>query len=418
MERVILTAYKTKSYPGAQKLYKILKSEGHQVTLKQVTDALKKHVSYQLHKKQPKKITSHMVAFTPDQIWQLDLLDMSNYGRSNKGNKWILLGIDVFTRRAFALPLKNKTSEEVLNAFRRIIQEQKSKPEKLISDNGSEFINKDFQKYLDEQNIIHETNEPQYHPTLGIIDRLSRTIKEKIYKSFTEDNNTEWVDILQHIISSYNSTPHASIANIAPKKAMDHTDEIRNINIQRNVNSKHKFKAGMLVRKRLAKTIFAKGYKQIWGKDTFRIQEVKGVNALLDNGDTVKLNDLQEILEINSETPIPKESAVAKVDKEVKISRNIRKEGIDKADIIEKVKRQPAQQKPKPIPKPKPVQKPKKEKHEFTVKAIHGTQKVKGTTFYITEWYGFPNQKDFTYEPASNLKGNVVFNKWKKEMNK
>ncbi len=61
-------------------------------------------------------------------------------------------------------------------------------------------------------------------------------------------------------------------------------------------------------------------------------------------------------------------------------------------------------------PKPKP-----KQKKEYTVKAIHGTQKAHGMTFYITEWEGFPDKKDCTYEPASHLKGNEVFNKWKKK---
>jgi transposase InsO family protein len=415
MEHTILTTYIKKSFPGAQKLHRILKTEGHKVTMKQVRDAIKKHVSYQLHKKQPKKIQSHMVAFTPDQIWQLDLLDMHNYGQQNKGNKWILLGIDVFTRRAFALPMKNKTSEEVLSAFKRIIQEQERQPEKLITDNGSEFINKDFQNFLREKQILHETNEPQYHPTLGMIDRLSRTIKEKIYKTFTNNNTTDWVDSLDNIMDSYNSAPHASIGNIAPADALKHTDDIREMNIQRNVQSDHGFKAGMLVRKRLVKSIFTKGYKQAWGKDTFRIKDIKGVNAILDNDEKVKLNDLQEILEINSEAPIPKESAVTKIDKEVKKARNIRKEGIDTADIIEEKKRQVPPPKPKPEPKPKPISKPKVKPQEFIVKAIHGTQKVKGTTFYITEWDGFPDKKDFTFEPASHLKGNSVFLKWKQQ---
>jgi hypothetical protein len=39
----------------------------------------------------------------------MDLLDMSNYSRQNKGYKWILLAIDTFTIKAYAEKFKNKT---------------------------------------------------------------------------------------------------------------------------------------------------------------------------------------------------------------------------------------------------------------------------------------------------------------------
>jgi len=91
-----------------------------------------------------------MVAFRENQIWLADLLDMSNYSRDNQGFKWILLVIDVFTRQGFAQPMKSKESANV---------------------NGSEFTNREFQKLLADSNIFHETNDPQYHPTLGLIDR-------------------------------------------------------------------------------------------------------------------------------------------------------------------------------------------------------------------------------------------------------
>jgi hypothetical protein len=246
---------------------------------------------------------------------------------------------------------------------------------------------------------------------------LSRTIKEKIYKTFTNNNTTDWVNNLANVMDSYNTSPHLSIGNIAPINALKNIDDIREMNIQRNIQSNHGFKIGMLVRKRLAKSIFTKGYKQVWGKETFRIKDIKGVNAILDNDDKVKLNDLQEILEI--ETPIARESVVEKVDKEVKVARNIRKEGIDEADIIQvAAKRKPPAQTPKLAPQPKPEIKPKVNVPEFIVKAIHGTQKVKGTTFYITEWDGFPDKKDFTYEPQSNLKNNVILKEWKKQNTK
>ena len=104
MEKEIIKAYKKYSYPGAQKLYQIIKQEGIQATLKQVKEVVAKQAAFQLHKKQKKKLERHMIAYAPNEKWLIDLLDMQNYARQNKGYRYILLGIDVFTREAFAIP--------------------------------------------------------------------------------------------------------------------------------------------------------------------------------------------------------------------------------------------------------------------------------------------------------------------------
>jgi len=113
-----------------------------------------------------------------------------------------LVVIDVFTRKAYAQAMTSKEGTSALHAFSAIANEHENGPEKLITDNGSEFTNKKFQDFLTVNNILHETNEPQYHSTLGLIDRLCRTIKEKIFKYFTDKNETNWVDHLQNIISA------------------------------------------------------------------------------------------------------------------------------------------------------------------------------------------------------------------------
>src|ERR1700751_1136589 len=116
-------------------------------------------------------------------MWLCDLLDLQNLSRTNHGKKWILLVIDVFTRRAFGIAMNNKEAGTVLDAFKEVTEDE-GVPRVLLSDNGHEFDNRSMNAYLKENNVTHVTNEPQYHPTLGIIDRLSRTIKEKIYKQF------------------------------------------------------------------------------------------------------------------------------------------------------------------------------------------------------------------------------------------
>jgi hypothetical protein len=335
MEKDIIEIYKKFGYNGITKNYIILKQKYPQITIKIIADALNKEIPLQLHKKQSNKVSAHMVAFRKNQIWLCDLLDMSNFSRTNKGNKWILLIIDVFTRKTFAEGLVNKEKNTVLDAFKKVINKEGS-PELLISDNGSEFISTIFQNYLKEKKIFHQTNEPQYHPTLGIVDRLSRTIKEKIFKYFTDKDTSNWIDNLQSIINGYNNTPHSALNNIPPNQAENNKDIIRNINIEKNKISNHNFKKEQLVRKKLKKPTFAKGYKQIWTDTIYKIVEVKGVNALLDNDELVKLNDLQIVSKPNE--PIVdnnKEKEVNKVEREAKHDKVLKSVGVDKSNIVE-----------------------------------------------------------------------------------
>ena len=82
-----------------------------------------------------------------DEQWQADLVDMQSFARDNKGIKFLLTVIDVLSKRAWPVPLKNKTSVEIIKAFEKNFKEGR-KPEKLQIDAGSEFMNCQFQTFL------------------------------------------------------------------------------------------------------------------------------------------------------------------------------------------------------------------------------------------------------------------------------
>jgi len=165
MEEKIKVKYQEFSYPCPYKLFKIMKKDYPDINLNQIIEVVENEKPYQLHKKTKSTVQAHMVAFRENQIWLADLLDMSNYSRDNHGFKWILLVIDVFTRKA-AQAMISKEGTSALHAFSAIVNKPNGKPEKLITDNGSEFVNREFQKYLTDSQIFHEANEPQYHQTL------------------------------------------------------------------------------------------------------------------------------------------------------------------------------------------------------------------------------------------------------------
>ena len=85
-----------------------------------------------------------------DKIWAADLVEMQKYSKWNKGFKYLLMVIDVFSKYGWIVPLKDKKTESVSLAFVTIFKKSKRKPEKLWTDKGSEFISKHFKDLLKE----------------------------------------------------------------------------------------------------------------------------------------------------------------------------------------------------------------------------------------------------------------------------
>ena len=93
-----------------------------------------------------------MSASGTDAIWTADLIDMQSFSRSNKGFKYILMIIDVFSKYRWAIPLKTKNGSEVMKAFQSLWKTQKP-PQKLWTDEGKDFYNKSMKELLEKNNV-------------------------------------------------------------------------------------------------------------------------------------------------------------------------------------------------------------------------------------------------------------------------
>ena len=89
-----------------------------------------------------------------DNIWGVDLADMQSLSRKNKGIKYFLCAIDLFSKYAFVNPLKDKKGISIVNAFNKIIKKSNRKPNKIWVDQGGEFYNNVFEKWLSDNDII------------------------------------------------------------------------------------------------------------------------------------------------------------------------------------------------------------------------------------------------------------------------
>ena len=113
-----------------------------------VKEWLSKQRSYSLHKPVKLKFKRRQtIAGNVDSIWQIDLCDVRNIARHNRGFNYLLTCVDIFSKFAWVVPIKRKSSKYLIEAFRKILKSQR-KPVSIQSDRGSEFTNKPFKNFL------------------------------------------------------------------------------------------------------------------------------------------------------------------------------------------------------------------------------------------------------------------------------
>ena len=129
---------------------------------------------------------------------------MQSLSRKNKGIKYLLCAIDLYSKYAFVIPLKDKKGISIVNAFNKIIKQSRRKPNKIWVDQGSEFYNNVFKKWLSHNDIImYSTNNKGKSV---VAERFIRTLKSKLYKHMTDTGKTVYYDVLDDVVNKYNNT--------------------------------------------------------------------------------------------------------------------------------------------------------------------------------------------------------------------
>jgi hypothetical protein len=328
------TIWERHNFPGANNLWNILRKEKFKAKYQDVLDWYNSMETVQLHKQQPsqKKYERHISTYGPCVTWQVDLLDMQNYSRSNHGYKYIFIGIDIYNRMGFGSGMKNKTVDESKRAFLEMIDSFKSPPKYLEHDDGSEYKGV-FKKYCEEKSINQIiANSGDDHNKLGMINRFSRTMKESIYKYFTHNNTTGWFDHLEEIIKGYNNTPNINLCKMTPIEAHDDPIAVRQCIQENDSEETHRvIEIGDTVRTKLKKNVFDKGYEQKWSKSTFKVKDIVGNNYILDNDNTYSGDKIQVIPE-HTETIQRKVDVVKQEKTHGKIVKRLKKTGLFPVD--------------------------------------------------------------------------------------
>ena len=213
----------------------------------------------ELHKPIIRKFEKRGVYSTfKDNIWGVDLADMQLLSKYNKGIRFLLCVIDIFSKYAWVIPLKDKKGISIVTAFQIILKQSNRKPNKIWVDKGSEFYNASFKKWLRDNDIVMYSTHNEGKSVVA--ERFIRTLKGKIYKYMTSLSKNVYIDKLDDIVDEYNNTYHTTI-KMKPIDVKDNTY----INTSKEINNKDpKFKVGDHVRISKYKNIFAKGYMSNW----------------------------------------------------------------------------------------------------------------------------------------------------------
>jgi hypothetical protein len=207
---------------------------------------------------------------------------MQAHSKVKDNYRYILTFIDFFSKFLREVPLKSKTGLAVTSSFQSVFKDTKysssssrKRPVWVRTDKGKEFLNTTFQDILKHEKIEFQVcRNPD--AKCAIVERVKRTLRDKIFKNFTYSNSHKYIDVLPKFVTAYN-TMHRS-TGMAPSKVTD-SDVLaisKRMKVKRNTTrtAKPKLRVGQHVRMSKAKMQFAKGGEQNYTTEIFKVKKV------------------------------------------------------------------------------------------------------------------------------------------------
>jgi hypothetical protein len=228
---ILKKEYKVSFGSGIVNFYKTIREKYLNIKRIDVSAFIKGQQIPQLTDIMKHRTNKPIVADFPNQIWCIDLIDMSMY-KKNKGFVYILTVVDVFSRKIFLGAMKVKEASVTSKALDKIIRKTTVSPKYIICDNGTEFFG-DFNTYCLAHDITIRRNRAYSPEANGIVERANKEVRKIIRNINLENENTNWIDHLQRVEDIKNNTYTSAIKNIPNKIWNNKKEEIalRNIPI-------------------------------------------------------------------------------------------------------------------------------------------------------------------------------------------
>lgn len=263
------------SFGGKYRLYEHFRKKN------KVDKALAKSDTYtRFYQHKRARKYSPIYVYRPRELWQSDVIffTQKDFVEVNQGYKYVLTIIDVFTKYAFAYPLKENKCEKVLECFKDVLSICGKKPERLNTDRGSELTCRKFEEFLKKEGIYHYLS--YSIRKCPIVERFNLTLQRLLYQIMNEYQTREWTKYLNQALKIYNSRYHRTI-RMAPIEAEkpENEQKVRSSFYEKYQKAgmnkqKPKFKINDEVRIFTEKGNFDRGYDDQFSREHFKIVKV------------------------------------------------------------------------------------------------------------------------------------------------
>ena len=159
-----------------------IKLHDRNITRKQLQEWLSHQDVYTTHRRVIQRLPRRRIVTKGlNDLWDSDLMDVSNLARHNNGITFIRIFINAFLRYLYAVPMKNKSTKETLKAIKEALRwSYPNQPETICTDAGKEYVGKKVEHYLRDHDIYHQASRNELKANYA--ERVIRTMKKKIYK--------------------------------------------------------------------------------------------------------------------------------------------------------------------------------------------------------------------------------------------
>ena len=293
-EQVIRTIYYDEDgFDNIKTTYEKSKKVLPSITLDDVKTFLSKQTIRQ--KKDYRGFNSY-VAEKPLQELQLDLADFTRSAEENNGFRYLLTGIDVFSKKVHAVPIRTKQIPDIIRGFTEIL-DKLGVPEQIFGDNEGAMSSTEFIRLLNKHKIkqIITTSPPPF------VERVIGTLKNMLMTRVEASNmKTErWTEFLPAVLRKYNTTPHSTI-KLTPNEAHNPENRFKVlVSIRKKTQwnrSYPKLEVGSLVRTRVKKHTFKKGYTSSWSDKVFEVTFIKDGQYLIGNDNRHRIWNRHDLL--------------------------------------------------------------------------------------------------------------------------
>ena len=267
------------SFEGPLRLYKAVKKDKiYNISHSEIKRWIQNKESYSKNKGVNRQFQrSRVIVSGIDDQWDIDLASFISFSDENDNYKYLVCVIDIFSRYAWIIPIKDKKAENIVQAFNIVLAEGR-KPRRLRSDAATDFTSKKFQRNLNDKGITHFTthNEKQ----ANFVERFIQTIKSKIFRYMIERNDARYIDILPKLVDSYNKTWHSGIrsepinVNQTNEKQLwwqMYWPKYKYVHKKKRKKIKYKFNISDTVRIAYTISAFSREYGMKWSTEIFKI---------------------------------------------------------------------------------------------------------------------------------------------------